>query len=135
MISSRSLGSSALALLGLSHHGAKPFGQLEQPVEPRLRIAPRAADHQLHVGAQLGRALQPLDIGDAGPPDRGTCRCGSVTSVPRAPTSILAMFAAIAWCLISISLTRLAVGCGQRAEAVDHLGGEALDLGLVARRR
>src|SRR5688572_28834819 len=54
----------AFALRGLSHDRAEPLGQLVQPVEPRLRIAPGTADHELHVGAQLGGALQALDIAD-----------------------------------------------------------------------
>ena len=51
-------------LAGLAGDPRKPLGQLDQPVEPRRRIAPHPRDHQLVVRPQLDRALQPLGIGD-----------------------------------------------------------------------
>src|SRR5688572_12033275 len=48
----------------LAGYGAKAPGQLEQPVEPRLGIAPGPRYRKLAVWPQLDRALQPFGIGD-----------------------------------------------------------------------
>src|SRR3982751_1589645 len=49
---------------GSTQYPRQPPRQLDRPVDPACRIRPAARDHELAVRPQLGRALQPLDVGD-----------------------------------------------------------------------
>ena len=106
---------------------SKGLGELEQSVEAALRIAPRAAEDQLHVGTQPGRLAHPLDPRQQ---SRGVGKVVVVEGHQRAARADVD--------LGDIGLDRLVLdldqlhevrgGGGQGAEAVDHLGRQRFDL-------
>ena len=99
-------------------------------MEAGLGVGPGAVDDQLAVGAQLGDILQPVDIGEQ------AVDIGGLVVVERHQHAfrphIHLRHAGLFGVQLDLDDLNEVVGrIGQRAEAIDHLGGEGLDLGML----
>ncbi len=99
--------------------------QLQRTVQPRLGIRPGAVEDQLAVGAQLGQFAQPLDIGEQAV-DIGRAIVVERDQHAARPDIHLGDARRLGVQLDLDDLDQIVGRLGQRAEAVDHLGGEFL---------
>ena len=111
------------------YDAAQTLGQLEQTIQAALRIAPRAVDHQLHIRPQLGCAVEPVDVGNQAHGIGELVLMEGDQSAACADIDLGDMGGD----RLRLDLDQADQILGrlrQFAEAVDHFGGKAFDLGL-----